>query len=342
MPQGPTGSSLKVSFKDTLFLNFEGMTPISFLHEDSSENLSGAYVRVYSGGTGGTFYYDVPELPNTPNDTVSTILVGIDMASILDPDGVPPAGPGTPNGEPPVIPGPIEIEIVPHLPDGRPIAMATKPIKISFPNPVDGSCSIINPPGEVWQWHLTYDGFTEPYDPGTIFDPKGQDIVGCCIDGVSNYGATCVNGDPKNLRTLHFPTSYQILSESIAFHDNGTFTRMTMENTNNPVPSESDFCGTGPGVVRDKIKLVEYEGTWEIVPMTPNWWGGDATAVQLTTTSSTGLGFGNPGGTIRQLACDPINNLALITIDLEGGGRDLYKHYFRRTWDVPLPYYPFG
>ena len=86
LPTGPAGSSLKISFEDTLNLMDELKRPIKFLHEDPNENVSGVYVQVHAtfiGGTNATYYYDVPELLETAtNDSVSVIMIGI------DPDGL--------------------------------------------------------------------------------------------------------------------------------------------------------------------------------------------------------------------------------------------------------------
>lgn len=110
IPKGPSGSSLKISFKDTLYLVDNWKIPVRFLHEDTTKNVAGVYIQVHVGSTGGTFYYDVLEVADiATNDTVSMILVGIEPKGLEDPSGVPPAG-GAP---------PFEITIVPHDPDGR-------------------------------------------------------------------------------------------------------------------------------------------------------------------------------------------------------------------------------
>ena len=52
IPNGPAGSSLKISFEDTLYLTNELKVPIKFLHERYSENVAGMYVQVH-GAAGG-------------------------------------------------------------------------------------------------------------------------------------------------------------------------------------------------------------------------------------------------------------------------------------------------
>src|SRR5688500_6177409 len=39
IPRGPAGSTLMISFKDTLYLNDEIARPIKFLHEDTTKNV---------------------------------------------------------------------------------------------------------------------------------------------------------------------------------------------------------------------------------------------------------------------------------------------------------------
>src|SRR5688500_3883982 len=54
IPNGPPASSLKISFKDTLYLVDDWKIPVKFLHADTTKNLAGVYVQVYVGSTGGT------------------------------------------------------------------------------------------------------------------------------------------------------------------------------------------------------------------------------------------------------------------------------------------------
>lgn len=328
IPKRPSGSSLQISFKDTLYLHDEVLVPIKFRHEDVSEDVTGVYFQVFSGGTGGAYYYDVPETPQkAENDSVSIIMVGIDPTGIVEPHwGA--AGPGN-----------LEIIISPHGPDGQPIATATRPVKISVPQfDSNGSCSIVNPPGEFWSWTSSWDG-SEVWGPETVFGAKGQDILGCCVNGVSISEAACLNENPEDQRKLRFPTSYQIMSEDIVFIHNGTFIRNTFEKTTAPEPFESDFCGTGPGVVKRSIKHVNYEGNWTINTVTPVPPLDDTFLLRMASTSSTGFGFGNRGGFIHQLDCE-IG--VLILIDFDGEGGYVAKFYDRVNLNRPVIYYPFG
>lgn len=290
IPKGPSGSSLQISLKDTLYLLDEVLVPIKFRHEDVSEDVTGVYLQVSTGDTGGTYYYDIPETPQkAESDSISVIMVGISPVGIVDPNGPPASGLSD-----------FEIIITPHGQDGQPIATEKRPVKISVgsydPN---GSCSLVNPAGEYWEWTDSWDG-SEIWGPETEFG-GGQDISGCCANGVSNYGVECLNGNPEDERTLHFPTSYRIMSETIVFIDNGTFVRNTFENTVFADPDKSDFCGTGPGFIVDNINHVTYEGNWTIntVPPIPPY--DNTFKLSMVGTSSTGFGFGNRGGFIHQL-----------------------------------------
>lgn len=142
IPKGPSGSSLKVSFEDTLYLVDELSAPIKFLHEDPSENVAGVYLQVLIGGTGGTFYYDVPELPEmAENDTVSLVMIGVDPKGLFD-SGVPPAG--SP---------PFQLTIVPYDENGGTIDETVRPGKVYDPN-AKGTCSIVTEPDEYWYWNF--------------------------------------------------------------------------------------------------------------------------------------------------------------------------------------------
>jgi hypothetical protein len=340
IPKGAGTSSLKISFEDTLYLMDQIKVPIKFLHEDPTQNVAGIYVQVQSlfvGGAGATFYYDVPEVPEmADSDTVSVILFGIDGAGLIDTAGVPPAG------------GPFifEITIAPYGRNGGPIAQAKSPVKLeespNDPNGSSGVCGLVTPPGEYWDWDMSVI-FNSANDATTFFNNSskvhgtaGQDIKGCCVNGISDYGATCPR-DSLTERTLHFPTSYQILAEFLVFSGNGTFIRNTFERAINPLPDVSDFCGGGPGVVDVSINHVTYNGNWTISGVTSVIPGFGSRAVNLQTTSSTGFGFGNPGGIIA-LDC---TTLILLQIDREGGGQHLHKLYSRKKVDDPR-WFPFG
>ncbi len=119
---------------------------------------------------------------------------------------------------------------------------------------------------------------------------------------------------------LFFPTYYRIELELLAFLENGTFRRTTVEASANPLPDESNFCGD-VGKVHASIHEIDYRGFWTLDPNTEN--------LQLQTTESTaegGLGgYGNPGGILRY-SC---HLMLLIQVDREGFGRDLQKLYRR-------------
>src|SRR5882672_536309 len=54
IPQGPTGGSMKISFKDTLYLVDQVKIPIKFLHLDTTQNVTGVFIHV-EGLLGGSF-----------------------------------------------------------------------------------------------------------------------------------------------------------------------------------------------------------------------------------------------------------------------------------------------
>lgn len=203
-PAGVSSAALKSNIRDTLHLTgFLG--PIRFLHEDTTKNISGAFIQVHTTGA-SSFYFDVPEVPDVvENDTVSVILVGIDPEGIVDMIGVPPAGPGG-----------FEITIIPHDPNGIPIDEATVPVKIHVP-PTESNpaCGIVTLPGDYWDWQSTYttgvnDEITFFNNPDKFWGLRGQEIRGCCTNGVSDYTANC---DSANFRFLNFQTFFNWPSE---------------------------------------------------------------------------------------------------------------------------------
>lgn len=357
IPGGPAGSSLKISFEDTLYLTGELKVPVKFLHEDITENVAGIYVQVHGAATGGTggifnaaYYYDIPELQDAAeSDTVSIIMIGVDPVGLIDIDGVPPAG------SPSLV---FDMTIVPYDKSGKPIAEDIRPVKIKEsnddPNGNNGLCGLVLPRGDFWDWkqsdienpdyHVGLDpNVISPFSFATypnvpIFD-AGQDIKGNCCDGISTYGF-CATGDTTLNASLHFPTYYQIASETLVFSDDGTYERNTIEYTAVPLPGESDFCGGGSGVVKNRIDHITYYGNWTVnsINAPQDLGGGTRNHLTLQTTSSNGLGFGNPGGIINVLNCDV---LYLIQIDREGFGQHLYKYYERRSLGDE-DWYPFA
>ncbi len=342
IPVGPASSSLKISFEDTLYLTDEIKRPFKFLHEDTTKNVSGVYVQVHGGAIGGSFasyYYDVPELKETSdNDTVSTILIGVDPVGLEDLSGVPPAG------------GDIVfvITLIPYGKNKEPLAMAVKPVKVSDSkvdqNGNSGSCSIITAPGDYWDWEMSY--ISDPNNlgeflflnsPDKTWGTLGQDISGSCCNGISVYGI-CIGDTIPNAR-LHFNSLFNYSEEIFKFIGGGTFARYTSVYNVAPDPNSSNFCGTGDGVVREEFLNVFYQGNWTINRLA-NPVNGDSLSLTLqgTSTVPVGGGYGNPGGRIHILDC---YLLVLIQPDNERAGRELVKFYNYR--DVHSPYwYPFN
>ena len=308
--------------------------------------------RHFSGSTNlvteATHHYDVPEVPGTAeSDSISVIMVGFDPSDFVDPLGVPPAGAPLP---------PFEIDITPYDPSGQPLDKTVVPVVVEDINDNDpnGSCGLVLPEGEYWDWTLSYIP-SNPWDgdfeflssPETIFGELGQEIRGNCCNGKSTYGF-CAIGDTTLNATLHFDTYYQILGETFVFSDDHTFTRRTIEGTAVPILEESDFCSYAPGVVNERIDDITYDGNWTIgnvaIPLgyivNPIFFitYTSRDRLYLQGTQSSGSGFGNPGGIIHLLDC---NVLVLIQTDNEGFGQHLYKFYVRTKsgdglW-YPLP-----
>ncbi|MGZ8557612.1 MAG: hypothetical protein ACXWWC_04745 [Chitinophagaceae bacterium] len=339
IPKGPAGSSLEMSFKDTLYLQDELKSPIKFLHKDTTKDVAGIYVQVHIGDIGkitnASYYYDAPETPEMEeSDTVSVIMIGI------DPDGL-------------GLPLDFDITITPYDESGQPLGEANRPVKVNKPK-VDpagnaGSCGLVLQSGEHWEWVLSviqaaspaqsvfFDFYSDPYK---VFEAEGQFIKGSCCNGYSVYGK-CPGQSTTNSQ-LHFATYYQIMLEWLTFNDDGTFFRQTFEASPIPAPSESDFCGGGEGIVKPKVNHTTYDGNWTIHPATlpPDLqllaWH-DSLSIDLQQTSPYSGGYGNPGGIIHQLDC---HTLVLIQPDPEGLGQHLYKFYSRVS--LNLPWYPFG
>jgi hypothetical protein len=327
IPAGPAGSSLKISFKDTLYLMDQVKRPIKFLHIDTTKNVAGVYMQVFIGGTGGsvgaTYYYDVPEVPEiSESDTVSVVTIGFD-----------PVG-----SKPPLT---FDMKIIPYDKNKQPLGQADRHVKITEhntdPKSNAGSCGLALPSGEYWRWQCSYivnssGGFSFYNDPNKFFGAEGQFIKGSCCNGVSIYG-TCPGSPLPPNRSLHFATYYRIASELLAFNSNGTFIRETIEESPIPLPASSDFCSVAEGVVKANTNFTTYNGNYTITPATlpPDLQGykDDSLKLSLLQTSSTGFGYGNPGGIIHQLDCN-IGALVLIQVDPEGFGQHLFKFYERR------------
>ena len=343
IPTGPAGSSLKISFEDTLYLMDELKRPVKFLHEDPTENVSGVYVQVhgtFTGGTNATYYYDVPELQETAtSDSVSVIMIGIDPEGLIDTEGVPPAG----------APFTFIITLVPYDPNGVPIAEDDRPVKISKPTDTNGNnglgiCGLITAPGDYWDWIMSYiDDPSVEYEqyiffnsPDKLWGLDGQDINGCCINGNSSYDINC-SGNTDAHRSLRFYTFFNYPDEIYKFFEDGTYAGLLENRSAIPDPQASDFCGTGPGVVHDTFSRGLEEGNWWVEQLTSPV-NGDSLYLYIQGTSSTGVnGTARPGGRIHFLDCDL---LVVIQPDLEGGNQELVKYYDYRGGSSP-PWYPF-
>src|SRR5262249_20330901 len=85
-PKASGSTTLKISFKDTLYLVDKIRLPIKFLHMDTTRQVTGVFFQVMglSGGSLAGNYFDVPAVPqvDTTSDTVSIVMVGIDPANI--------------------------------------------------------------------------------------------------------------------------------------------------------------------------------------------------------------------------------------------------------------------
>lgn len=341
-PAAPLGSaSLKISFQDTLYLTDEVLKPIKFLHQDTTKNVAGVYIQVQAGG-GGSFaasYFDVPEVSNmADSDTVSVITIGIDPAGIEAPQS---AG----------------IKITPYDENRQPLAEIVRPLKI-VERKVDlpssgsaGTCGLTLPSGKVWVWMASFilgNGTTDTghfkfwSEPHKVWSPQGQYIEGSCCNGNSKYPEYCPGGGAsKHNSRLHFATYYSINFETFLFFGNGNFFRQTMEDAPVPLPAESNFCApNGAGKVKASLKHTTYDGTYTVTqakhpPNAPGWAKYDSLQLNLVTTTSSGTGYGNPGGVIHQLDCK-IGALMLVQLDSGGGGRHLFKLYTsKNTGEYP-------
>jgi hypothetical protein len=319
IPKGPAGSSLKISFKDTLYLVDKWKLPIEFLHEDTTKDVAGAYIQVHAGSTGSTFYYDVPEVTDiATNDTVSMILVGIDPQGLENISGVPPAG-GAP---------PFEVTIVPHDSTGQTLGEITVPVEISEPTAdLKGECGLLTKEGEAWYWSMSFipntgDPFGEELffnAPHKVWGSGGQRIFGCCHGGAtSEYTANCAD---KDKASLMFRTFFNWPNELYKFFEDGTYAGLTEFISADPYPKESNFCGVANGVVKEDFDRSFLEGTWTL--------SSNSVLTTLgTSTPQAGSLAAKPDGIIDLVSC---RLLIIVQPDREGGGRDLVKFYTRVT-----------
>jgi hypothetical protein len=323
--------SIKSNIKDTLRLIPGAYIPIKFLH-NSSIDVSGAYLQIFVGETGGLFssyYFDIPKIPDLDNDTVSVLIVQFDPNTSGDPDFT--------------LPLTFNIKITPYDEVGQPIDEGTVPVKVNRLNEdvTKSACEIT---GGYWDWISS--SIAEPHgsngslffynDPYKIWGRTGQLIYGCCCSGVSTYEDFCPCGDKLPNKALHFSTSERYEKETLTLYENSTYYRQTVVNHPSPFPIESDFCANAVGVVHDNIAETRYTGGWFIdrvsVPKNlRDLFPGDYTDhlyLEALYIYPQGSGYGNPGGLILDLQCD---YLLLIQVDLEGFGQDLWKFYKRKS-----------
>ena len=234
---------------------------------------------------------------------------------------------------------------MPYDKNKQPIASAIRPLKIDRPRKQTpgnaGSCGLGGAANDVWVWEMSItQGPGVPFynDPFTIHSGGGQEIEGSCCQDKTTWPQFCV-GEQKHNKRLRFATYYQIKQETFSFLNGGRFLRVTEEDSPVPVPDESDFCGSGAGKVLPGQKITTYDGDWLIVPAklssnTPAFLKGDSLELILVTKSSTGTGYGNPGGVIHQLDCE-LGALVLVQSEREGSGKHLVKLYGRKKLGVP-------
>ena len=317
IPAAPAGNStLKISFKDTLYMMASARIPIKFLH-DAGTNVAGVYIQVHSAAasTAGdplyaTYHYDVPELAESAeSDTVSVIFVGFDPTGFELPLSVPVTiSPYGENGQ-----------LLDEIEEIFTVEESNESSNISGRSEADPCPFTSASEFDSWNWKysvIEVNGSIEFYVAQGEMATYGQTINGCCSEAASSG---CAAGQIPNAQ-LFFPTYYRIELELLAFLENGTFRRTTVEASANPLPDESNFCGD-VGKVHASIHEIDYRGFWTLDPNTEN--------LQLQTTESTaegGLGgYGNPGGILRY-SC---HLMLLIQVDREGFGRDLQKLYRR-------------
>ncbi len=322
-PGASGNNSLQISFKDTLYLRDEALQPIKFRHLDKSKDIAGVFFQVFLNGGASTFYYDAPELKQmNESDTVSVILIGIDPSNLIPPTTA-------------------EVKVIPYDKNKQPIAQFVRPIKVvkneETPLP-NNECGLEMPVGQSWRWTCSYilpetvvaDTLKFYSDPNKVHSPQGQDITGACCNGVSRYPTRCP-GDTLGIfdRKLHFATYYQINYEYFRFFNSGSFKRETSEDSPVPLPASSNFCAGGDGLVSKKLKQISYEGTWTITPAqipadAPSWLKNKTQQLTFKTVSTTGIGFGNPGGVIHRLDC---KSGILVLVQVSGGSGNLIKVY---------------
>ena len=325
------GGGLKFSIKDTLHLLQGAYFPIKFLH-DASSDVTGIFLQVV-GAKGGMLsasgYFDVPEVPDMDNDTVSVVLVSFD-----------PTIPGLIDVELPVS---FNIKIIPHDDNNQPLDAGTIPVVVDNinGNVNSGICGLTD---GYWQWICSFSGLngTDPAtdaafynDPEKVWGRSGQVVMGCCCDGKSIYNNICPCSPDNSLNaSLHFSTYSQYKEEALTFFENGIFFRQTVINAASPIPDSSNFCSNAGGITHERSSYDTYGGDWIVkevsIPANLQEMGFPAkyNSVALNQTTAVNGGYGNPGGVLSNINC---GFLVLIQLDLEGFGQDLWKIYERKS-----------
>lgn len=336
-PVGINSGLLRYSIKDTLRFTTSLPVPLQFLHMDSMNNISGAWVQIKAGASSGfsSFHFEVNELKNAAeSDTVSVIMIG------MEPEGL-------------ELPQIFEVKITPFDKDKKPLGEDIIPAKIDLPKiDLPGSsaaCDIIAALNENWEWQASYtlpenDEYSFYNHPGLAHSNKGVDIEGSCCNGESRWPAFCI-GEIKHNRKLHFNTYYTIVSEGFFLLKNGTFFRTSWEDSPVPLPASSDFCSNGNGLVQQSPKYSRYAGEWEITPVNlppniPAHLKHCKQQLKMKGTSTGGTGFGNPGGILVNMDCSS-GTLILAQTSGESGANPLMKFYVSRSSIGPR-WKPFG
>lgn len=330
-PAGGSTRSLQISIRDTLHLAGSLPRSVRILHRDTTQNVSGVWIQVRtSASTGGlaSYHYDVSELEDLEkNDTLSAIMIG------MDPQGL-------------ELPLTFDVKITPYDKHNVPLGEKIVPVRLDKPKKDLQGCGPGLPAGEHWQWFASYVQGDTQFDfenyPGKAFSSGGADIEGSCCNGNTRWPDFCI-GEYQHNRTLHFSTYYTIKFEVFSLLSNGSFMRSTLEDSPVPWPAGSDFCAGGEGMTQESLKLTDYDGTWEVLPVNipANAHASlkdDTHELRLITTGSSGTGYGNPGGVIHQLDCDK-GYLTLAQVNAGGSfANPIWKFYLRHRNGEPTWY----
>lgn len=326
IPEGPVGSSLKISIDDTLVLVDKFRIPVKFLHEDTTKNVAGVYVQVSVGSSDATFYYDVPEVPEiATNDTVSVILLGAEAEGLIE-GRMAQALESSLTSEASLTDIRFELKFIPYDVKGESLGQIKVPTYISkSPIAVFDGCGLVNSTGEYWVWGMSY--ISDPVDPNKliflnsrdrVWGLKSQLIEGCCTNGESAYTPNCRE---ENKHKLAFQAYFNWPNELYQFHQSGEYHGMSEFLAADPDPNASDFCGFRDGVVRERLDRRFLEGTWKV---------GSSSFLETLGTATPQVGnlAARPDGGIVYLDC---RYLIVAQADLEDHNRILVKFYVR--WD---------